>query len=66
MRSGERPLLILDLGSPSQVRSEVRNLPGVHLLQLDDLLMGARPPLGPDTREQVERVVEDATEFYRR
>jgi glutamyl-tRNA reductase len=65
VRSGDRPLLILDVGSPSQVRPEVRSLPGVHLLQLDDLLMGARPPLGPDTQAQVESVVEDATEFYR-
>jgi glutamyl-tRNA reductase len=66
VQQGERSLLVLDVGSPSQVCSKVGDLPGVRLVQLDGLLTGARSPLNPETRQQVEQVVIEATDFYRR
>ena len=53
-RGGGRPLVVLDLGVPRDVESEVRQLPGVVLADLDGLRAVLETDEGP--RHQVERV----------
>ena len=65
VRSGEQPLLIVDVGSPAQVDVEVSSLANVRLLQLDDLLQGARPHLDPGIVVEAETEVGLGVQEYR-
>jgi len=57
----ERPLLIVDIAVPRDVESTARDVPGVHLFDIDDLQAAAEANLEARRRElgAVEAIVED-------
>ncbi len=57
----ERPLLIVDIAVPRDVESGVRDVPGVHLFDIDDLQAAAEANLEARMREvgSVEAIVDD-------
>ena len=57
----ERPLLIVDIAVPRDVDGAARDVPGVHLFDIDDLESAAEANLEARRREvgAVERIVED-------
>jgi glutamyl-tRNA reductase len=60
----ERPLVIVDIAVPRDVDPSVRQLPGVHYWDLDDLQEGLRDTLSEREAEvpNAERVVEEAAQ----
>jgi glutamyl-tRNA reductase len=66
VRESRRSLLIVDVGSPSQVHPEVLKLSSVRLIDLDALLKGARTPVSDGIRGRADAEVDEATELYRR
>lgn len=57
----DRELLVMDLSVPRNVEPAARNVPGVHLFDLDDLQRLCCPAAGTasDALDEAERVIED-------
>ena len=66
-RDGDRPLLLIDLAVPRDIDPEAGELPGITLLNVDDIHLSACqtgwPP--PDVVAQAESIVEEELERYR-
>ncbi len=62
---GRKKRVVVDLGMPRNVSPSVRELPNVHLINLDDLAKIARPPKTlPQLKEAELTISQEASEFY--
>jgi len=63
--AGRRRRIVVDLGMPRNVSPNVRSLPNVRLIDLDDLAKMARPPKNSSgIRDAEAAVAREASEFY--